>query len=75
MNNLQQQPYNPQSGYHYPAPPGPPPAPREDFVPPYDPAKVPDYYESQGYETQKEKPMPEDNPFVGGYSGARAEDI
>ncbi|KAG8903569.1 hypothetical protein FRB99_003120 [Tulasnella sp. 403] len=40
-------PYNPQGGYQYPAPAGPPPN-REDFVPPYDPAKVPDYEEG-GY--------------------------
>jgi len=54
MNNMQRQPYNPQSGYQYPAPAGPPPT-REDYVPPYDSAKVPDYYESQSFEAPKEK--------------------
>jgi len=44
-NQPQYGPYNPQGGYQYPAPPGPPPR-TEDFVPPYDPAKVPDYDEA-----------------------------
>jgi len=55
MDNLQQQPYHPQSGYQYPAPPGLPPS-REDYVPPYDPAKVPEYYENEApFEKPKEK--------------------
>lgn len=55
LNNIQNQPYNPHSGYQYPAPAGPPPG-REDYVPAYDPAKVPDYYETApGGEARKEK--------------------
>ncbi|KAG8872584.1 hypothetical protein FRB98_009530 [Tulasnella sp. 332] len=65
MNNMQREPYNPQSGYQYPAPPGAPPF-REDYVPPYDPAKVPDYYEG-GVDAPKEKPV--DGPLNLGYSG------
>lgn len=38
--------YNPQGGYNYPPPPGPPP--RDDFVPPYDPAKLPQYGSHDG---------------------------
>ncbi|KAG9019360.1 hypothetical protein FRB90_003464 [Tulasnella sp. 427] len=43
--------YNPQGGYNYPAPPGPPP--RDDFVPPYDPAKLPQYGQEGGYSQQQ----------------------
>ncbi|KAG9031963.1 hypothetical protein FRB95_002044 [Tulasnella sp. JGI-2019a] len=71
MNNMQNQPYNPHSGYQYPAPAGPPPS-REDYVPPYDPAKVPDYYETGQGEERREKD--EDakgfEPVNLGYSGA-----
>jgi len=72
LNTMPQQPYNPQSGYQYPAPPGPPPG--DDFVPPYDPAKVPDYYEGSGYNVAmdskdgKASVLDRDDPFVGGYS-------
>ena len=41
MNNPNQ-PYNPSAGYHYPAPSGPPPQ-QQEYVPPYDPAKLPEY--------------------------------
>lgn len=54
LGNMQRGPYNPQSGYQYPPPNGPPPR-TEDYVPPYDPAKVPDYYESQGFDLGDKK--------------------
>ncbi|KAG9047146.1 hypothetical protein FS837_002929 [Tulasnella sp. UAMH 9824] len=43
--------YNPQAGYNYPAPPGPPL--REEFVPPYDPAKLPQYGSHEGGYSQQ----------------------
>jgi len=71
MNDFQNQPYNPQSGYQYPAPNGPPPI-KEDFVPPYDPAKVPDYYDE--FEDRKEKPT--GGMFAGpGYSGSSIDHV
>lgn len=54
LSNMQRGPYNPQSGYQYPAPAVAPPT-TEDWVPPYDPAKVPDYYESQGIDLGDKK--------------------
>jgi len=75
LNNMQRGPYNPQSGYQYPPPPGAPPR-TEDYVPPYDPVKVPDYYESQGFEVVDKKGVDakddhlEQGPPPGfGYSG------
>jgi len=58
-------PYNPQTGYQYPAPSGPPPAPREDYVPPYDPHKVPEYFEGdgpKGFSQGKETDIAGDTP-------------
>lgn len=43
--------YNPQGGYNYPPPPGPPI--REEFVPPYDPAKLPQYGSHEGGYSQQ----------------------
>jgi len=75
LNNMQRGPYNPQSGYQYPVP-GPPPQGGEDYVPPYDPAKVPDYYESQGLELGDKKDgdskayHASEEPAGFGYSGS-----
>jgi len=46
--------YNPQAGYQYPAPPGAPPS-REDYVPPYDPAKLPSYGDGPARSVNDEK--------------------
>ncbi|KAG8919949.1 hypothetical protein FRC00_010700, partial [Tulasnella sp. 408] len=43
--------YNPQGGYNYPPPPGAPL--REEFVPPYDPAKLPQYGSHEGGYSQQ----------------------
>jgi len=70
--------YNPQVGYQYPAPPGPPPRRDEEFVPPYDPAKLPEY--SGGYggkigDTKLAGESEEDVAAAGGYSAAAARNV
>lgn len=59
-------PYNPQGGYQYPAPRQPP----EDYVPEYDPHKVPAYYEGEnGRAVGAEKDGPHSSPVGYGYTG------
>lgn len=72
--------YNPQAGYQYPPPPGPPP-PREDYVPAYDPAKLP-AYGAGGYtghagdvKLAGADESTEDIAGTGGYSAAAARNV